>query len=169
MKKIFLLYLLALVFFTLKLHPVDANAEDVDYQLLTYLVRVDFIPVPDLDKHAIGIYERRGVAVFKNGETAAYHSRGTWDFIDGNGPFQGYTTLTYKDGSTTITKYSGNQTQETGKLATMKGNGEYIKGTGKYEGIQGNDSFSGDYVTPYSKETKGDVVVKAKGSYTLPK
>ena len=170
MKKIYFLYLLALVVsFTLGFYPVDANAEDVEYQLLTYLVRVDFIPVPDVDKHAIGIFERRGVAIFKNGETAAYHTRGTWDFIDGNGQFTGYTTLTYKDGSMTISKYSGNQIQESGKLASMKGNGEYIKGTGKYEGIQGNVSFSGDYVTPYGKETKGDVVVKAKGSYTLTK
>jgi len=134
MKKLFLLYLHALVFsFTLGFYPVDANAEDVEYQLSTYLVRIDFIPVPDVDKHAIGIFERRGVAIFKNGETAAYHSRGTWDLIDGNGTFQGYTILTFEDGSTTISKYSGNQTQESGKLATMKGKGEYIKGTGKFE------------------------------------
>ena len=50
------------------------------------------------------LYERRGVAIFKNGETAAYHTRGTWDFVDKNGTFQGYSTLTYKDGSTTITE-----------------------------------------------------------------
>jgi hypothetical protein len=170
MKKLLLLYLLAFVFsFILGFNSVDANAEDVEYRLLTYLVRIDFIPVPDADKHAIGIFERRGVAIFKNGETAAYHSRGTWDFIDGNGTFQGYTTLTFKDGSTTISKFSGNQTQVSGKLATMKGDGEYIKGTGKYEGIKGNGSFAGYYVTPYDKETKGDVIVEAKDSYTLPK
>jgi len=61
-------------------------------------------------------------------------------------------------------------TKNLGRLKNLFLNGINfnIKGTGKYGGIQGNDSFSGDYVTPYSKETKGDVVVKAKGSYTIP-
>jgi hypothetical protein len=49
----------------------------------------DFIPVPDLEKHAIGTYEKREVAIFENGETAAYHTRGTWDCVDSNGSFHG--------------------------------------------------------------------------------
>lgn len=83
--------------------------------------------------------------------------------------FQGYSTITYKDGSTTITKYTGNMSKESGNLETYSGKGEYIKGTGKYEGIKGNLSFDGYYVTPYNKETQGDAVINAKGSYTLPK
>jgi len=47
--------------------------------------------------------------------------------------------------------------------------GEWIKGTGKYEGMKGNFSYSGYYITPYNKETKGDVVINVKGSYTLSK
>ena len=66
-------------------------------------------------------------------------------------------------------KYSGTMSKESGMLPTYKGKGEYIKGTGKYEGIKGNVAWDGSYVTPYNKETKGDVIVKAKGSYTLPK
>jgi hypothetical protein len=47
--------------------------------------------------------------------------------------------------------------------------GEWIKGTGKYEGMKGNFSYNGYYITPYNKETKGDVVINVKGSYTLSK
>jgi len=68
-----------------------------------------------------------------------------------------------------MVKYSGNMVKEPEKLPTYMGKGEYIKGTGKYEGIKGNYSFSAKYITPYNKETKGDAVVNAKVSYTLPK
>ena len=60
-------------------------------------------------------------------------------------------------------------TKEPEKLPRYTGKGEYIKGTGKYEGIKGTVSFTGEYVTPYSKETKGDSIVNNKASYTLPK
>ena len=149
--------------------PSNANAEESEYRITSYITKVEFIPVPDTEKHAVGLYERRGVAVFKNGEAAAYHTRGTWDFTNSNGPFQGYTTLTFKDGSTSILKYIGTMTTDPGKLPKLKGSGEYIKGTGKYEGIKGTVNFHGGYVTPYNKETKGDVVVDVKGNYTLPK
>ena len=170
MKRLILLSVLAIVLsLTFGLYPNNAKAEDIEYQTVAYITKADFIPVPDVEKHAVGIYERRGVAIFKNGETAEYHTRGTFDFVDSNGPFQGYSTLTYKDGSITITKYTGTMSKESGKLQTYSGKGEYIKGTGKYEGIKGNLSFDAVYVTPYNKETQGDAVLNVKGTYTLPK
>jgi hypothetical protein len=54
-------------------------------------------------------------------------------------------------------------------MPTLTGKGEYIKGTGEYEGIKGNITYSGNFITPYNDKTKGDAVIKAKGSYTLPK
>jgi hypothetical protein len=66
-------------------------------------------------------------------------------------------------------KYSGNMTTEGENLPTLKAKGEYVKGTGKYEGIKGNVTIEGKYITPYNKETKGDAVFNQKASYTLPK
>jgi len=149
--------------------PKISMAEEVEYQVVNYLVGVNYIPVPDVDKHAIGTYERRGVAIFKNGETAAFHTRGLWDFVNHNGVFNGYQTLTFPDGSTNMIKYSGNMTTEGENLPTLKAKGEYVKGTGKYEGIKGNVTIEGKYITPYSKETKADAVFNQKASYTLPK
>ena len=137
----------------------------------SYITKAEVVPVPDVEKHIVGVYDRRGVAVFENGETAAYHTSGTFDYTKGQGPFSGYTQLTYADGSTTIVKYQGASTVAAGeKLASIKGTGEYIKGTGGFEGIKGKVSFSGKYVTPYTKdETKGDAYYDVTMTYTLPK
>jgi hypothetical protein len=68
-----------------------------------------------------------------------------------------------------MSKGSGNISKEAGKLPNMSGKGEYIKGTGKYEGIKGSVTYTSKFITPYNDKTKGDTVMKAKGSYTLPK
>ena len=170
MKKLFLLSTIVFVFtITMGFFLNNAQAEEVEYQVVNYLVGVNYIPVPDVEKHGIGTYERRGVAIFKNGETAAFHTRGLWDFINHNGVFNGYQTLTFPDGSTNMIKYSGNMTTEGENLPTLKAKGEYINGTGKYEGIKGSVTYTSKFITPYNDKTKGDTVMKAKGSYTLPK
>jgi hypothetical protein len=169
MKRLISLFVLSLILsFILGINSNFAKAEDVEYTVSGYLSRVEFAPVPDVDKHTIGIFERRGVAIFKNGKTAAYHSRGTWDHIDNNGTFQGYSTLTFEDGSTITSKSLGNISKEEGKMPTLTGKGEYIKGTGEYEGIKGNTTYTGNFITPYNDKTKGDAVMNVKGSYTLP-
>ena len=128
MKRLIISLVIGFVFsFTFGFNPIEVNAEDVEYQVSAYLVRVEFIPIPDVEKHSIGLYERRGVAIFNNGETAAYHLRGTWDHINENGTWQGYSTLTFEDGSTIIAKGSGNISKESGKLSTLTGKSEYIK------------------------------------------
>jgi len=140
-------------------------------RVTSYITKVEVVPVPDVEKHVVGVYERRGVSVYENGETAAYHTRGTFDFTKGQGPFRGYTQQSFADGSTFIVKYQGASTVATGeKLPSFKGTSEYIKGTGRFEGIKGKVSFSGKYVTPYTKDkTKGEVYMEATATYTLPK
>jgi len=147
----------------------QAGAETVKYRVTSYITKIDVIPVLDVKGHIVGVYERRGVAVSEDGEVAAYHTRGTFDYIKRNGPFQGYTQLTYKDGSTTMVRYQGTLTLPPGKkLPSLKGKGKYIKGTGRFQGIKGSVSFTGKYITPYSKETKGDISVDHTATYTLP-
>ena len=153
------------------LMPVtQAAAETVKkYKVTSYLTKVEVIPIVDVKGHIVGIYERRGVAIFEDGEVAAYLTRGTFDYIKGQGSHQGYSQLTFKDGSTNMVKYQGTTTIAPGeKLASIKGKGEYIKGTGRFKGIKGSVSYSGKLVTPLSKETKGDLVVDIIGTYTLP-
>jgi hypothetical protein len=147
----------------------QAVAKDVKFSVTCYLTKVEAMPVGDVEGHVILVFERRGVAIFENGECAAYLTRGTADFTKHHGPFQAYAQLTYKDGSKTISKAEANMAISPGeKLPSFKGKGEWIKGTGKFQGIKGRFTFSGKYITPYSKETKGDVYFEVTGTYTLP-
>jgi len=150
----------------------QAGEKTVKLKLIGPLTRIEAVPIPDVEKHAIGVLERRGVAIYENGETAAYHTRATFDSIRGQGgSFNGYSDYIFADGSTIITKYQGTAAVPPGeKLYSLKGTGKYIKGTGRFEGIKGKVTFSGKYVTPYTKDkTKGTAVVDVTGTYTLPK
>jgi hypothetical protein len=60
-------------------------------------------------------------------------------------------------------------TKEPEKLPKYMGKCDLYKRNRKYEGIKGNFTYDAVYVTPYDKENKGDALIKAKGSYTLPK
>jgi hypothetical protein len=149
----------------------QAEAKTVKYKIIGPLTRVERIAVPDVEGHSVNLYERRGVVIFENGETAAYHTCGTSDYIKGQGSFHGYSDILYKDGSTQIWEYTGTTTLAPGeKQRIMKGEGKYIKGTGRFEGIQGSTSFTGKSVTPYTKDTtKGDAVFDGTATYTMPK
>ena len=149
----------------------QAKSKTVNYKIICPVTRLEWIAVPDVEKHMLILYERRGVIIYENGEIAAYHTRGTSDLIKGQGAIKGYSDILYKDGSTAMFEYTGTLTLAPGeKLQTIKGAGKYIKGTGRFEGIKGKSSFTGKYVTPYTKdETKGDVVIDGTATYTLPK
>jgi hypothetical protein len=171
MRRIVLVSILALVLsVTFGLFATQARGETVKSTVTSSLVKVGFVPVPDVKGHMVGLYERRGVAVYENGDVGAYHTRGTFDFTNSNGPFQGYSQTTFEDGSITIIKYQGTMKKAEGqKLPELSGKGVYIKGTGRFQGIKGNMSFNGRYITPYTPDkTKGDVFINATGTYTLP-
>lgn len=148
----------------------QAGKKTMKYKLTGPITRLEVIPVPDVKGHAIGVLERRGLAIYENGEVAAYHTRATFDAIKGKGgSFKGYSLYTFSDGSTIMSKYQGTTTMSGGKKL-IKGTGKNFKGTGRYEGIKGTVSFSGAYVTPYTKDkTKGDMLIEVTSTYTLPK
>ncbi len=139
------------------------------HKIASSIFKMEVLPVPDVKGHVVGILERRGVAIYENGETAAYHSRLTFDSIKGQeGTYSGYCDISFADGSITMTKFQG--TVSGTKPRLIKGTAKYIKGTGRFEGIKGKASFSGNYVTPYTKDkSKGDVVLEVTSTYTLPK
>jgi len=148
----------------------QAGGKTVKYKMAAPVTKMEVVPAPDVKGHVVGVLERRGVAIFENGETAAYHSMIIFDSIKGQGAsWNGYSELSYADGSTTIAKIHGTAPVVKG-VKLVKGTGEYIKGTGRFEGIKGEVSFNGKIVTPYTKDaTKHDLVGDVTSTYTLPK
>jgi hypothetical protein len=149
----------------------QAGEKTVKYKYTSQLTKLDYVLLPDVKGHVVGVYERRGVAIFEN-EVAAVTAWGTFDMIKKEGSFQGYSQLTYEDGSTTLVKGSGTKVFAPGsKLRIYKEmKGEYIKGTGRFEGIKGKTSATGKEITPYTKDkTKQDNWIEVTATYTLPK
>jgi len=172
MRKIILTTMLAfilLVFSGILVTQAMAETKTVKYKVTSYITKMEAIPVFDVKGHVIGVFERRGVVVSETGEVAAYLMRATFDLTKRHGPVQGYSQFTYKDGSTTVVKwqYILWESPES-KLGFIEGEGKYTKGTGRFKGIKGTVFFIGRFITPYSKETKGDLYVEATSTYTLP-
>jgi hypothetical protein len=149
---------------------IQAEAKTMKFKYTSQLTRVELAPVPDVEGHVVVLYVRRGVAIFEN-EVAPFMTMGTADLVKRLGPFQGYSQITFKDGSTVNYDYTGALTLAPGaKLRSLKGKGKFIKGTGRFEGIKGEVSFTGRYITPITKDkTKGDNWMEVTGTYTLPK
>ena len=159
-----------LITFLMLVHAAQAGEKNMTYKIASYITKMEVFQIPNMKGHIIGVMERRGVAIHKNWETAAYHSHLTFDSLKGQkASFSGYANLIFADGSTTISKFTGTAPELKGKKI-IKGTGEYIKGTGRFEGIKGKLSFSGKYITPYTKDTtKGDMVLEVTSTYSLPK
>lgn len=147
----------------------QAGEKTVKFKIAAPITKMEVVPVQDVKGHVIGLFERRGVAIYEKGETAAYHSRLTFDSIrEKEGSYIGYADLSFADGSIIIWKFQG--TVWGSKPRLIKGTGQYINGTGRFEGIKGELSLSGKYVTPYTKDaTKGDVVLDYTSTYNLTK
>ena len=144
-----------------------AGEKTVKYKVVAPITKMEVIPIPDMEKHLIGVVERRGVAIYENGETAASHAMVNFDLSKEGGTWEGYEELNFADGSITILKSQGTIG---GKPRMIKGAGKYIKGTGQFEGIKGEVSLNCSYATPYTKDTtKGDTVCDITATYTLPK
>lgn len=150
----------------------SAQAETVKFKLTSYVAQTEAIPVGDVEGHIVGVFSRKGLVLFENGEVATFTNWGTLDLIKGKGPYQGYYLLTYEDGSTAALKINGfHEPAPGGKgLFLYKITGEYTQGTGRFQGIKGTLSATGKSLTPYSKEkdSRGDVVFEGTATYTLP-
>jgi hypothetical protein len=154
----------------------QARAETIKYNwkyhCTSHTTKLEYVVLPDVEGHVVGVFERRGLDIFET-EVAAIVERGTFDKIKNvKTTFQGYAQVTFEDGSTIIHKYQGTLVPSAGeKLEVYKDcKGKYLEGTGRFEGIKGEFTFTGRRITPYTKDkTKGDTWIEITGTYTLPK
>ena len=170
-KEMMTLVLTFLLVASLGIFPTQTKAEEVKFKIISYISNVQMMPVGDEEGHVIGFFERRGTAIFEDGEMAACLKRGTYDWRKGHGPGVSYHEFTFKDGSTIWAKAQFTSRIPPGeKLVFIEFKGEYIKGTGRFEGIKGSYTCKGPYITPFTPDkTKGDLIFECSGTRILPR
>jgi len=146
----------------------QAGAETMNFKLVSMIEKLEMVKVSDVKGVFIGVMDRKGLSVFENGDIATTTCRGTFDTKKG---FQGYSALTFEDGSTIVVAWKGptSRVPPGGKFGGYEAAFEYAKGSGRFKGIKGSGTF-------IAKAPHWDKDFKAKGfthyefigTYTLP-
>ncbi|MFQ5796558.1 MAG: hypothetical protein ACE5JP_16115 [Candidatus Bipolaricaulia bacterium] len=147
-----------------------AETLPVKGRIVQHMTKIEVIEVGDVPGHVVGVMESKGLVFMEDGEIGLYSHVLTFDYTNGSGPFQGYSLITYEDGSIQVSKAQGSSTVAQagafGVITLFEGTFEWIMGTGRYEGIQGSGSFSGKRLAPLA--VGADTYLDLTGTYTLP-
>jgi hypothetical protein len=161
-------------FFVIGIWSIGATpqvvAETLSYKFLFPVTQREMIPIGDVEYHGVGLLVRQGAVFLENGEMAWGKSVVLFDMIKGAGPFDQYSTLTFQDGSTIITRTKGtSEATSTGVSTAAKWTGEIIKGTGRFEGIKGTGTSTARLLPPEKGELAGKSLGEGTLNYTVPK
>jgi hypothetical protein len=139
-----------------------ATAADhaLEFKLVVKAMEVKAHEAPNVEGQVVFLNKMYGVAFFKDGRTASKEFIFSGDYNKGAGPFIGYSTYQFDDGSTIVARFAG--TQRAGQPV----HGEYtvISGTGTYAGAKGSGTFDG---APH-KFTGGANLLNGKFTISTP-
>jgi hypothetical protein len=142
---------------------LPSGAEELHYKFYTWSPKGERVPVGDVAGHEFGFMIREAFLVFENGQIATSKSVGTIDFVNGDGPFMQYQTITFPDQSIIVIKNQG-----TSVGVGSQWTSEILKGTGRFEGIKGTISAKGTYLRREPGEGGGKGYGEGTITYTLP-
>ena len=116
---------------------VAAAEHNLDFKLVVMPVEVKSFDIPNVDGQNVSLMKMTGVAYFKDGRVASKNFVFNADYNKGSGPFFGYSTYHFEDGSSITARFAG--TQRAGQPV----HGEYtvLSGTGVYSGAKGTGTF----------------------------
>lgn len=145
----------------------EAGAETVKWRQSQHHVKAETVEVRDVPGHVIGVTDLAGVAFFGNGEVAVLSIKGIIDYVNGNGPHQGYSQYLFEDGSGFVIKLQGTtMAVPKGKDFEFKGTFSFIQGSGRFSGIRGGGSYSGKRLATLGIGAEGYMDYTA--TYTVP-
>jgi len=142
---------------------LPAGAEELHYKFYTWSPKGERVPVGDVAGHEVGYMLREAFYVFENGEVATAKVVVTIDYVNGDGPFMQYVTITFPDQSTIVIKSQG-----TSAGVGSQWTSEILKGTGRFEGIKGTHSAKATYLRREPGEGGGKGYGEGTLTYTLP-
>jgi hypothetical protein len=167
-----LVSLFILTTFVLTIVPnAGAQSVTVKWKTFNYINKAEGNLYGGDKKHLVGIFTRRGLSVYENGEVALTSSWGTVDneITKGVGRAEVFNLFTFEDGSTIMAKYNMKSIlSPKDSKHKYEFSGEFTDGTGRFKGIKGNISGSGKQYTPIAGDTKGESIFEGTGTYTLP-
>jgi hypothetical protein len=109
----------------------------LEFKLVTKPLDVKVTEAANIEGQSVASGKYFGVAIFKDGRIGVKDFVNTSDMLKGSGPFFGYSTYTFEDGSITA--------RYTGSVKDGKSKGEYtiLSGTGAYANATGTGTIEG--------------------------
>ena len=145
----------------------SAGTHEMSGKAAMAYTKKEVVPIGDAEGHIImlgvssGVNTNTGKWNFMDGATAT--TRSTADITKGNGPQEGYFTLS-KDGNETVAKYKGMiktvLSPDNKPMTSFSGEWQYIKCAGIYEGCTGEGTYQGHFIS------ENDYIVEYKGTLT---
>jgi hypothetical protein len=164
--------LFILTTFTLTFVPnAGAQSVTIKWKTFSYINKAEGNLYGGDKNRLVGIFTRRGLSVYENGEVALVSSWGTFDneITKRVGKSEVFNLYTFEDGSTIMAKYNMKAIlSPKDSKHKFEFSGEFTDGTGRFKGIKGNLSGSGKQYTPVAGDTKGEAYFEVMGTYTLP-
>jgi hypothetical protein len=130
----------------------EAEEQTLKFRLVSHKVNATVIPATETEGHILGVSKWRGVAVFEDGRLANKVYTLSFDYMNGLGPFHGYSTYTFEDGSTIRAQLDGVAEAGTDGRRVVRGEYSALTGTGQYEGVKGSGWFKSKPV-PWDQDT----------------
>jgi hypothetical protein len=108
-----------------------AGERVLEFKLVTKPIDLKVIEAANVEGQAVVAGKFFGVAVFNDGRIGVKEFVNTSDLLKGSGPFFGYSTYTFEEGSITA-RYTGSAKdgKSTGEYTILSGTGAYANATG---------------------------------------